>query len=263
MLVWLRHSLIDPQSASESQIRKHYKKLSITQHPDKRKPDPAKNETLDTINDHWVDVTKAFKTLTDEDVRNNYIQYGHPDGKQSFSIGIALPKFFIAEGSGKYVLFLYALLLGVVLPFFVGRWWYGTQRMTRDGILVATAGKLFREYKDDITEGGVVNALSSGAEYNDALGQNKRGADSDRIESRVLKEDESAKKTISRGSRDSLLGIDDKQRRKALGLLMAYLHRVDLKDPLLDERMLYFATHDRLWANELQKNTRLLQWLLS
>ena len=67
-----------------------------------------------------MEVSKAFKALTDEEIRNNYIQYGHPDGKQGFSIGIALPKFIINEGSGKYVLLVYGLLLGVLLPYLVG-----------------------------------------------------------------------------------------------------------------------------------------------
>lgn len=61
-------------------------------HPDKAVPDVEKNETVDVINDRWVEISKAFKALTDEDVRSNYEKYGNPDGRQSFSIGIALPQ---------------------------------------------------------------------------------------------------------------------------------------------------------------------------
>lgn len=84
--------------------------------------DEAKNQTMETINEYWVEVSKAFKALTDEEIRNNYIQFGHPDGKQSFSIGIALPKFIVTDGNGKYVLLVYGLLLGVLLPYVVGKW---------------------------------------------------------------------------------------------------------------------------------------------
>src|SRR5882757_3738520 len=114
--------------------------MSLKFHPDKIRPGP--NETMDMLNERFVEITKAYKALTDEEIRNNYIQYGHPDGKQSFSIGIALPTWIVAEGHGKYVLLMYALMLGVLLPYFVGKWWYGTQRVTRDKVLVASAGHL-------------------------------------------------------------------------------------------------------------------------
>ena len=83
------------ESYTEKEIKSHYKKLGRKFHPDKIRPDPAKNETIESLNDAWVELTKAYQALTDEEIRNNYIQYGHPDGKQGFSIGIALPKFIV------------------------------------------------------------------------------------------------------------------------------------------------------------------------
>lgn len=47
------------RSASEKEIDRFYKKLSIKFHPDKARPDASKNETIDTINDRWVEMTKA------------------------------------------------------------------------------------------------------------------------------------------------------------------------------------------------------------
>ena len=107
--------LISPQSATEKQIKSHYRRMSLKFHPDKIRPDPAKNETIEMLNEYFVEISKAYKALTDEEVRNNYIQYGHPDGKQSFSIGIALPKIMVSEGNGKYVILVYSVLLGVLL----------------------------------------------------------------------------------------------------------------------------------------------------
>jgi translocation protein SEC63 len=91
--------LIPAQSATEKQIKSHYRRMSLKYHPDKIRPDAAKNETIETLNAYYVEITKAYKALTDDEVRNNYIQYGHPDGKQSFSIGIALPKIFLRRES--------------------------------------------------------------------------------------------------------------------------------------------------------------------
>jgi translocation protein SEC63 len=231
------------RSASEKQIKSHYRRLSLTQHPDKAQVDPSKNITIESINDHWVEITKAFKALTDEDIRNNYLQYGHPDGKQSFSIGIALPKWIVTEGHGKYVLLMYALMLGVLLPYFVGKWWYGTQRVTRDKVLVASAGHLFREYDNDLGDGGVVGVLSSGEEFNEALKGNKADHGTSKLEQRILANggDSPIIAGLSEKDRRKLEDLDEGARRKALALLWAYLGRVDLDDQVLNDEKLEVA----------------------
>lgn len=179
-----------------------------------------------------MELTKAYKALTDEEIRNNYLQYGHPDGKQSFSIGIALPKFIISEGNGKYVLLLYGGLLGVLLPYVVGRWWYGSQKYTKEKVLVASAGNIFREYREDITDGGIIGILSAGEEYKDMLKGNKAESGLAKIEKKILADDGP---TLSSKDRDQLRQLDDSWRRKALALLWAYLGRVDLDDATLNE----------------------------
>ena len=198
--------------------------------------DESKNQTAEDVNDYWVEVSKAFKALTDEEIRNNYIQYGHPDGKQSFSIGIALPKFIVTDGNGKYVLLVYGVLLGVLLPYVVGKWWYGTQRMTKEKVLLASAGNLFKEYKEDLVDGDVVNALSCGEEYKDILSGNKVDSGLGKIEQSIAWQN---------GLDDSASGLTPKDqaklqsfegaRRKASALLWAYLGRVTLDGSSLDD----------------------------
>ena len=199
-------------------------------HPDKIRPDPAKNETIEMLNERFVELTKAYKALTDEEIRNNYLQYGHPDGKQSFSIGIALPKLIVMEGNGKYVLLVYGALLGVLLPYIVGKWWYGSQRYTKERVLVASAGNIFREYKDDITDGGIVSALSSGEEFKDMLKGARTEAGLAKLETKVLAENSA----LSIKDREALKQLDSSTRRKTLALLWAYLDRIDLGDAALD-----------------------------
>ncbi|KAJ4373356.1 secretory subunit [Neocucurbitaria cava] len=225
------------RSADEKAIKKHYRKLSLSLHPDKAREDPEKNITIQSINDHWVDVTKAFKALTDEEVRNNYIQYGHPDGKQSFSIGIALPKWIVAEGTGKYVLLIYALALGVILPYTVGKWWYGTQRLTKEKVLVASAGKIFREYDNEQGEAGVIGALSSGEEFNEVLIGHKAENGLSKLEQKVLSsgEDSLISQSLTKKDRQKLTDLEDSRRRKVLTLLWAYLGRIELDDEALND----------------------------
>ncbi|KAF2241158.1 DnaJ-domain-containing protein [Trematosphaeria pertusa] len=225
------------RSYSEQQIKKHYRKLSLTLHPDKAREDPAKNITKESINDHWVEVTKAFKALTDEEIRNNYIQYGHPDGKQSFSIGIALPKWIVTEGHGKYVLLMYALALGVILPYTVGKWWYGTQKVTKEKILVASAGKLFREYDNDQGQSGVIGALSTGEEFNEVLDGHKADSGLSKLEQKVLADgaESPVSTTLTKKERQKIEDLEDSRRRKVLTLLWAYLGRIELDDETLNE----------------------------
>jgi len=219
------------KSASESDIRGFYRRLSVKYHPDKARPDPSKNETLDTINDRWVEMTKAFKSLTDEEVRNNYLQYGNPDGKQSTSIGIALPKWMVEEGNRWVVVAFYGLFLGVLLPYTVGKWWYGTQALTKDKVLHSSAGKLFRQYKDDLTEGAIVSALSVGDEYKESFKGAQIDAGASKVESKVM-----ASGVLSPLDVAKLKEIDDPLRRKILSLLWAYLGRVELDDAELEKQ---------------------------
>lgn len=236
--IWNPYDILGiSDSASEREIKSHYKRMSLKFHPDKAKADPAKNETLEDLNNYYVELTKAYKALTDEEIRNNYQQYGHPDGKQSFSIGIALPKIMITEGNGKYVLIVYAGLLGVLLPYLVGKWWYGTQALSKEKVLIESANNLFREYEDDMTEGDIVYALSSGAEFKQVLKGNKADANLGRLESRILAEGEASPFAAGLSVKDGkkLEELDGGVRRKALALIWAYLGRIELDDKSLDE----------------------------
>ncbi|ELR04353.1 secretory subunit [Pseudogymnoascus destructans] len=236
--IWNPYDILGvSESATEKEIRSHYKRMSLKFHPDKIKPDPAKNETIEMLNDYFVDLTKAYKALTDEDIRNNYQQFGHPDGKQSFSIGIALPQFIITDGNGKYVLIVYAGLLGVLLPYLVGKWWYGTQALSKEKVLIESANNLFKEYEEDMAEGDVVYALSSGVEFNKVLKGNKAEVSLGRLESRILADGEfgpfAAGLTVK--DRTKLEDLEGGVRRKTLGLIWAYLGRIELNDNALDE----------------------------
>jgi translocation protein SEC63 len=104
-------------------------------------------------------------SLTDDEIRRNYQEYGHPDGKQEYSIGIALPKWIVESSNGYFVLAFYGLLFGVLLPAVVGRWWYGSQNLTKEGIETETAARYFRAVREYITENDVVDILATSHEF--------------------------------------------------------------------------------------------------
>ncbi|KAK5989897.1 Translocation sec63-like protein [Cladobotryum mycophilum] len=234
--IWNPYDILGIEDTyTEKQIKSHYKRLSVRFHPDKVKPDPAKNETLEMLNDRYVEISKAYQALTDEEVRNNYIQYGHPDGKQSFSIGIALPQFIIADGNGKYLVLVYTGLLGVLLPYLVGSWWYGTKRRSKEGVLMESANNLFREYDEGMDEGAIITALSTGKEFSAILKGDQAESGLSKIESRISAEGETAPfaSGFSVKDKEKLEDLDGGVRRKVLALLWAYLGRVELDDAAL------------------------------
>ncbi|KAL2018896.1 hypothetical protein VTK56DRAFT_10263 [Thermocarpiscus australiensis] len=236
--LWNPYDILNiPESATEKQIKSTYKKLSLKFHPDKARPDPSKNETIEDLNARYVEISKAYQALTDEDVRNNYIQYGNPDGKQGYSINIALPKVIVSDGNGKYVVLVYSVLFGVLLPYLVGSWWYGTLRRSKEGVLMESANRLFREYKDNIDEAGVVSALSTGKEYEELFKGDKADSGLSKVESRILAEGELGALAggLSAKDRERLENLESGPQRKALALLWAYLGRIELDDPELEK----------------------------
>lgn len=149
-------------------------------------------------------------------------------------MGIALPKLLVTEGNGKYVLALYAALLGIILPTIVGRWWYGSQSKTKDGVLVASAGHIFQEFGPDMNERKVLRALSKGEEYKYILRGNKADNGASKVEQRILQDKDGETSVLNTKDRAKLSELDG-VRRKALSLLWAYLGRVDLEDKTLDD----------------------------
>lgn len=55
--------------------------MSLKWHPDKAKDEASKVEA----NLKFVEINKAYKTLTDETARKNWEEYGNPDGPTSKS----------------------------------------------------------------------------------------------------------------------------------------------------------------------------------
>lgn len=62
-----------------------------------------------------------FYSLTDETIRENLEKYGHPDGRQDISMGIALPQWIVESKNNIWVLGAYGLLFGGALPALVVR----------------------------------------------------------------------------------------------------------------------------------------------
>ncbi|KAM3163745.1 J domain-containing protein [Lachancea thermotolerans] len=164
------YALLDiSASSTDREIRSAYRKLSVKFHPDKLSKDLSADERT-VLEEQYVMITKAYKALTDEITRENYLRYGHPDGPQATSHGIALPKFLVDSSASTLMVLGYIALLGFILPFFVSRWWSKTQSFTKKGIHARSASyfadRLFNfKPSQVVTTGLILNWLSHAAEF--------------------------------------------------------------------------------------------------
>ena len=117
--------------------------MSLKWHPDKAKDEKAKEAS----NLRFVEINKAYKTLTDEKSRKNWEDYGNPDGPTTYSLGIALPSWLVESKNAFWILALYALGFGLLVPFLVSQSWNTSNKFTKDNILQITMAMFYKDLK--------------------------------------------------------------------------------------------------------------------
>ncbi|ORZ36855.1 Sec63 Brl domain-domain-containing protein [Catenaria anguillulae PL171] len=150
------------QSATKSEIRRAYRALSLTQHPDK-----VEDALKSKANEIFADISKAYKTLTNAEAFKKFEEWGDPDGKGSFSMGIALPTAIVAAHNSPWVLLAYGLVFGGLLPWRIGKWWYKTRKYTKDGVLSKSMGTLFKRTHEETGLKSMMVTLAQCAEFGD------------------------------------------------------------------------------------------------
>lgn len=135
---------------------------------------------------HFVDLTKAYKSLTDPIVRENLKNYGHPDGKQEFKMGIALPPWVVGSSGSGWVLGVYAIVFGGALPVLVGKWWFGSRQYTKDGVKARTAETFFKSVKEESSLDDLIATLSKAWQFeSDSPIKNFNAAEVTKLESQI------------------------------------------------------------------------------
>ncbi|KAF8905804.1 hypothetical protein CPB84DRAFT_1844796 [Gymnopilus junonius] len=171
-------------NTEDKDIKSHFKKLSKLYHPDKVKA--TANLTIEAIQDRFVQIQRPTnRYLTDERIKENWIKYNHPDGPQSTTMGIALPK-WIVEGQNRiWVLVAYGVIFGGALPALVGRWWFGSRQKTKDGINAQSAAAFFKSIKEESTIEECVAALGKAYKWELPPTQTKSNAEVDELEKEI------------------------------------------------------------------------------
>ena len=152
--IWDPHHLLGVSSYSSiAHIKHQYKWKSLQHHPDKRRKDGISKEEAEA---EYMEITKAYKVyistgfrwsdhrLTDPVIRENYLRWSHPDGRQEYSLGISLPITFVNddEQMSWLMAFGYVAVLNFV-AFWTGFWWLKAQSKTKGGLQGCTAHMFF------------------------------------------------------------------------------------------------------------------------
>ncbi|CAG8540770.1 3214_t:CDS:2, partial [Ambispora leptoticha] len=82
-----------------------------------------------------------------------------------FSLGIALPTWLVESQNNIFVLGIYGIVFGILLPFFVGRWWYSSTGYTKDKIRTHTMALYFKELRDKSSVKHILELLSASVEF--------------------------------------------------------------------------------------------------
>ena len=118
-------------SASDQEIKKAYRRMSLKYHPDRNPNDPLASA-------NFIQVSKAYTALTDEVAKKNYEKYGNPDGPTTTKVGIGLPRFLLAGENQVLILSTFFLFLLVVVPLVFLRMYHRQKKYASSGVLVET-----------------------------------------------------------------------------------------------------------------------------
>lgn len=241
--------------ATEKEIKSHFKKLSRLYHPDKVKA--TINETVEDIANRFVDITKAYKSLTDETIRRNWELFGHPDGRQEVSMGIALPKWVIEGKNNIWVLGVYGILFGGALPTLVGRWWFGNRQKTKEGINAKTAAAFFKALTDNSDMKEVIGALGQAYHWETTWAGNAAGLEEleKQINEKTGDQWREVKNLVAPG------GKCEGTEQRALVLLYAHFLRLKISDEALKQEQAKLLLQAPVLLNALLGISAARSWL--
>ncbi|PIA57731.1 hypothetical protein AQUCO_00600450v1 [Aquilegia coerulea] len=146
--------------ASDSEIKKAYRRLSVQYHPDKN-PDPEANK-------YFVEfIAKAYQALTDPISRENFEKYGHPDGRQGFQMGIALPQFLLnIDGASGGILLLGIVGVCILFPLMAAVIYLSrSSKYTGNYVMHQTLSTYYYFMKPSLAPSKVMDVFIKAAEY--------------------------------------------------------------------------------------------------
>eukprot|EP00403_Amphidinium_massartii_P033381 CAMPEP_0178451182 /NCGR_PEP_ID=MMETSP0689_2-20121128/43537_1 /TAXON_ID=160604 /ORGANISM="Amphidinium massartii, Strain CS-259" /LENGTH=664 /DNA_ID=CAMNT_0020076729 /DNA_START=30 /DNA_END=2024 /DNA_ORIENTATION=+ len=119
------------KDAGFQDIRRAYRKLSLSYHPDKNPDDPLAAS-------RFIQITKAYQALTDDVARRNWEKYGNPDGPQTTKVGIGLPRFLLQKENNLMILCSFFFVIIFLVPMTFICYYNHTKNFASNGVLLET-----------------------------------------------------------------------------------------------------------------------------
>jgi len=148
-------------AATDAELKKAYRKLSLTYHPDKN-PD-----NVEEAERKFLLVSKAYQTLSDPVAKKKFDEFGTPDGFQGASGTIGLPSWLTRKDNELHILLLYFLLLIVLPPICVFIWWRKASNYHAMGARNGTVQTYYYHIREQMAPKFLIEILAASEEYNE------------------------------------------------------------------------------------------------
>lgn len=212
-----------PYGSGEEEIRKQYRLLSLKFHPDR-----VAEDEKEAAEARFVDISKAYKALTDEDIRRNYEETGNPDGIRNMTLGIALPSWLVEQDNNLVVLAIYAIIFGLGLPFIVARWWYHSKAYSKANIHFKTMGLFYKELCEGISPTQLIEVMCAATEFQELIIWDSKDT---KLIPELFARVKSTFEAVHNGEKlEKNKKFTAPYTHKSFVLLMAYIYRVPIDD---------------------------------
>lgn len=239
--VWNPYDILGiHEGATVSEVKKRYRQLSKELHPDK-----VEAAFKDEAEKKFVDISKAYKVLTDDKARENFEKYGDPDGPRHTTFGIGLPTWII----DNQLAFLGLYMIGLCLvPIAVHKWWKSHGKYTKDGIMVDTIAMFTKQLNEQFTLRQLIDVITAAPDF-------KEHNDFIRADETLIPELLSQIQEVHEYDETKFKNLPYALKNKIL--LLAHLLRINVQDERLQREMVYLAeTAYKMCRHVLQMNVQ-------
>lgn len=160
-------------------------------------------------------------------------------------MGIALPQWIIEGKNNIWVLGMYGVIFGGVLPVLVGRWWFGSRQKTKDGVNALSAASFFKSLSEESGMEDVIATLGKSYAWEYKSYPKNAGADIEELERTVILKmgaDWRATLKLTEVGKASANNEPYMRRKRALVLLYAHFLRIEIVAASLQDGTFFEAS---------------------
>lgn len=178
-------------------------------------------------------------------------------------MGIALPKWIVETRNHGYVVGLYGIVFGLMLPYLVGKWWHGSRKYTKDQVLAESASRYFLNLTEETKFANAVEVLSSSLEFKALESKYSRVFESNKSYKKL---EDQVTTTLFNSTGEKLEGRlynnnNEKFVKRTAVLIYAHLFRIPISDVAVLKAKHDVVNYARHLTSGMQSITLGYNWL--